>query len=60
MSDQNTKRAAEVAEINKAFAAAVREASKAPSDQAGWLPVAALAGQLQRRTRLLAGLKRGG
>lgn len=60
MGETETKRVKEVAELQRQFAKAVREASKTPEEQAAWLPVADLAGKLQRRTRLLAGLKRGG
>jgi len=42
------------------IAGAVKLARQTPDDPAAWLPVATLAGNVQRRARLLAGLGRGG
>lgn len=56
----NAERAAQVAELAASLAEAIKVARKTPDDPAAWLPVATLAGNMQRRSRLLAGLKRGG
>lgn len=58
--DANAKRATEVVELQKKLAAAVKAAKATPDDQAAWVEVATLAGNIQRRSRLLAGLGRGG
>lgn len=56
----NEDRAAETLELATQLAEAVKLAQKTPDDPAAWLPVATLAGNVQRRSRLLAGLGRGG
>lgn len=56
----NETRAAEVSELAAKLQAAVKVAAKTPNDPAVWIDVATLAGNVQRRSRLLAGLGRGG
>jgi len=58
--EANAKRAAEVVQLNKDLRRAITAASGKPNDPAVWVEVATLAGNIQRRSRLLAGLGRGG
>ena len=60
MEKTNEARASEALELAKQLAGAVKLARQTPDDPAAWLPVATLAGNVQRRARLLAGLGRGG
>lgn len=56
----NARRAAEVVALEKDLHAAVARAKQTPDDPNAWVEVATLAGNIQRRSRLLAGLGRGG
>jgi hypothetical protein len=60
MPKTDADRAAEVNALAKELRAALRVAADAPEDQNAWVEVATLAGNIQRRSRLLAGLGRGG
>jgi hypothetical protein len=60
-SKTDEQRAVEVAVIADKLSAAVAAALSNPSDpRAAWVDVATYAGNIQRRSRLLAGLGRGG
>lgn len=56
----NETRAAEVAKLSTLLHAAIRRAKDEPDNQSYWVEVATLAGNIQRRARLLGGLGRGG
>jgi len=56
----NETRATEIVALQKQLSAALKIAAKSPDDQSAWVEVATLAGNIQRRSRLLAGLGRGG
>lgn len=60
MAATNEQRAAEVISLMTDLKAAVGVARQTPNDPEAWKPVATLAGNIQRRSRLLAGLGRGG
>jgi len=60
MAKTNDARAAEALELSKRLHAAVTIARRTPNDPAVWGEVATLAGNVQRRARLLAGMTRGG
>ena len=60
MSSPREQRAAEVAELSKRLAAAVKAAKADPDNEELWRDVATFAGNVQRRARLLGGLGRGG
>jgi hypothetical protein len=59
-SKTNERRASEVVALETELHAAVARAKTKPNDPAAWVEVATLAGNIQRRSRLLAGLGRGG
>jgi hypothetical protein len=60
MPKSNEERAAEVVALLAELRAAVKAAAPTPNDPTPWVEVATLAGNIQRRSRLIAGLGRGG